>query len=200
MDAVVRVANQLAPRFGTPVVTAADIERMRQQTLREIVAEVGVPMWKLPWILRRVRQELRQEVPTIAPIAGVIEALSELRARELRLGVLTSNSRQNVEAFLRSHQLDELFEIVATEASIFGKQRLLKRCLKQHRLHLERTIYVGDETRDIEAASAVGMRSVGVSWGFNTRERLLTCGPDGVAGEPGELVELLLEIADRGSI
>jgi phosphoglycolate phosphatase len=41
----------------------------------------------------------------------------------------------------------------------------------------EKTLCIGDETRDIEAARAAGADSAGVAWGYATPEALVRCGP-----------------------
>ncbi|MBK7733406.1 MAG: HAD hydrolase-like protein [Bacteroidales bacterium] len=42
----------------------------------------------------------------------------------------------------------------------------------REQLHAERIVYVGDETRDIEACQAAGIPVIAVSWGLNRRELL----------------------------
>ncbi|WP_017325595.1 HAD hydrolase-like protein [Synechococcus sp. PCC 7336] len=192
MDAVVRVANRLAAELGTPRVAPEDIARLRQQQLRQVLREARVPLWKLPWMLQRVRRELRQEIATIQPIAGMPETLRQLQQQGFRLGILTSNARSNVAEFLHERALTDVFEIACSEASIFGKGRMLRRCLRQYDLAADRTTYVGDETRDIEAARRNGVRAIAVEWGFNTRQPLLDCKPDGIARHPAELLNLLV--------
>jgi phosphoglycolate phosphatase len=51
--------------------------------------------------------------------------------------------------------------------------------------------YVGDEVRDVEAARGAGMRSLAVSWGFNSESVLRASHPDSLAFEPSELSSLL---------
>lgn len=51
--------------------------------------------------------------------------------------------------------------------------------------------YVGDEVRDVEAARGAGMRSIAVSWGFNSEMALRAAHPDYIAASPNELPDLL---------
>jgi FMN phosphatase YigB (HAD superfamily) len=48
----------------------------------------------------------------------------------------------------------------------------------------ERALFVGDTPHDIEAGRRAGVRVVGVSWGFCTREELAACGADVCLNEP----------------
>ena len=191
MDAAVRVANRLSEEFGTVSVTATDIERWREMPLRQVLQEANLSLWRLPQALRRMRRELRHEIPAIEPVAGMPETLRSLHRADFRLGIVTSNSRQNVEAFLCDRHLKDCFDLACIESPLFGKRRILHGCLRRYGLSAASSTYVGDETRDIEAARANGMRAIAVTWGFNTRQSLLKSDPDGVATHPSELLELL---------
>lgn len=51
-------------------------------------------------------------------------------------------------------------------------------------------VYVGDDRRDIEAARAAGMRSVGAAWGyFAADEQLADWGADSIADSPLQLLD-----------
>ena len=53
-------------------------------------------------------------------------------------------------------------------------------------------IYIGDETRDMEAARKSKVRAIAVCWGANNREAMITEGPALCIEEPSELVEAVV--------
>ncbi len=53
-------------------------------------------------------------------------------------------------------------------------------------------IYVGDEIRDVEAAKKAGIRVIGVSWGYNSKNALLKAKPDHVIENPEEIESIVL--------
>ena len=55
----------------------------------------------------------------------------------------------------------------------------------------ENVAYVGDETRDIQAAKKVGLRSVAVTWGLNTHDALAASSPDHIVLTPDDLADTL---------
>ncbi len=55
----------------------------------------------------------------------------------------------------------------------------------------EQTLYVGDTSVDIQTAKNAGLKSIGVLWGFRSREELLTAGADDVIDHPDDLLKLL---------
>ena len=112
----------------------------------------------------------------LRPIPGIADALRELRRRGYRTGVLTSNSEANVRAFASHNSLE--FDFVYGGGQLFAKDELLKKMMEESHLSRDQMIYVGDETRDIEAAKKVNVKVIAVAWGFNSTKILNQYHPD----------------------
>lgn len=54
------------------------------------------------------------------------------------------------------------------------------------------TVYVGDSNVDMQTGLNAGVRTVGVSWGFRTREELAAYSPSAIADTPEELSRVIL--------
>ena len=91
---------------------------------------------------------------------------------------------------MKKHQLLDLFDFIDCDKSLFGKKRALNRLIKQKSLSLQRTYYVGDEVRDIEAAHGAKIHAIAVSWGFNSFDRLKLANPDYLISHIEELLKL----------
>ena len=122
------------------------------------------------------------------------EALEELKMQGYRLGIITSNDRENVTLFLEKNRLKELFEFIYSGATIFGKSRVINRFLKQANLAPEEVIYVGDETCDIEAAKRSKIKMIAVSWGFNSKTVLAEHNPDFLIHHPHQLIQAIASL------
>ncbi|HEY9647982.1 MAG TPA: HAD-IA family hydrolase [Chroococcidiopsis sp.] len=190
-DAVLRITNRLAIELGHKPTTAADVIRLRNLDSREIIKQSGIPLFRLPFLLRRLKAELRQEIHHLKPIPGMSEALQLLKQRGNALGIVTSNSQDNVSAFLETNGLGNLFDFVYSGTTLFGKARVIRHLLKKHSLDVRQMVYVGDETRDIEAAQNIQIRVIAVSWGFNSQEALLRQRPDFLIHKPEELLTVV---------
>jgi phosphoglycolate phosphatase len=138
----------------------------------------------------RIHQEMGARLGELEPIAGLPSVLSELRARGFSLGILTSNTRSNVEQFLAAHALDR-FDFIGAAVHIWGKQRSLKSLLKSRELATHEVVYVGDEVRDIEATRALTVPMIAVGWGFTTSSHLAAHKPDHLIDRPEQLLEIL---------
>lgn len=189
-DLVLAISNRLAEEFGYPQTCPEDVNHLKNLSSREIFRRSGVSFLRLPFLLRRLRIELNREIRQLQPIPGIQEALWALKRQGNRLGIVTSNSRENVIAFLETQNLLELFDFVDSGLTLFGKSRVIKRTLRQYRLDPTTVIYVGDETRDIEAARRTGVQAVAVTWGFNSSRALGAEYPDFLIHSPAELVKV----------
>ena len=195
VDALVSIANSLAIEFGYAQITPEELTILRNLTSREIFKYSGIPLFKIPFLLKKVKGELKKKIPELKPIPGIQEALVELKDKGLRLGIITSNSKVNVKEFLNINNLDSFFEFVHTGVTIFGKTTIINNVLRQKQIKTQDVVYVGDETRDIEASKKAHIKVIGVSWGFNSEEALAKQNPDFLIRHPRELVEIIRNIS-----
>jgi phosphoglycolate phosphatase len=114
--------------------------------------------------------------------------LTELDARGIKLGILTSNSKKNVNKFLINQKLDMF--IFVDNSGLFGKESKLKKTMKRYGLNSEDILYVGDEIRDIFSTKHVGVDIAAVDWGYNDIESLKKNNPKYLISDPEKLIEI----------
>ncbi|KRH98219.1 MULTISPECIES: HAD-IA family hydrolase [Cylindrospermopsis] len=191
LDALVTIANRLAREFGYMQISAKELKLLRNLTARQIIKYSGVSLFKIPFLVKRVKGELKNKIKDLQPIPEIPEALRELSNQGYKLGIITSNAQENVHEFLKCHQLDNLFEFVHSGVTIFGKNTIMSSVIKQRQIKPQTVIYVGDETRDIEAAKKANVQVIAVTWGFNSPEALARENPDFLIDHPRELLEAI---------
>src|SRR3990167_9311652 len=106
------------------------------------------------------------------------------------LGIVTSNSKENVTSWLDSYKIKHFFHFIHVEPNYFGKNRVIKKVLKKYRMSKSHVFYIGDETRDIDAAKQNGIYSIAVTWGFNSEKILLQHQPHYIARNPNDLLTI----------
>lgn len=191
LDVLLAIANRLAQEFNYSPLDRGTLQTLQGLDSRDILRRSQISAFKIPFLMRRLKAEMSTQIASVPLFSGMREALCDLHAYGHRLGIVTSNSAENVETFLEVQQLRHLFDFVYSGKTIFGKHRVLNRVLKQHNIDSAQAIYVGDETRDVEAAKRVAIATVSVTWGFNTRDILETYQPTHIIDTPLELVHLL---------
>lgn len=191
VDALVNIANRLAIEFNYIQITPEELRMLRNLTSREIIKYAGISIFKIPFLVKKVKSELKDKIHELKPIDGIQEALIELKNQGQRLGIITSNSQDNVTEFLKINNLDNLFEFIYSGVTIFGKTTIINNVLRQKQLKPHEVIYVGDETRDIEASKKANIKVVAVTWGFNCYEVLSKQNPNFLINHPSELLEVI---------
>jgi phosphoglycolate phosphatase len=128
--------------------------------------------------------------PAIFPgLSSVIQYLSINH----RIAVVTTNSSQNVNAFLLEHSLDGLIDAVYGVDSPGSKAHKIAMARNQvlDNRKQESVFMVGDSLSDVLAAKEASVTSVVVTWGHQGLEYLLRGNPDHVVSSPHELIEII---------
>lgn len=169
--------NGVAERHRFRKVGRAEAEAMRPLTTRRILAELRVPAWKLPAIARHMRALKALAAGDIASFAGVPELLGTLAARGVPAAIVSSDSENSVRRTLGPAASAQVAHF-ACGAALFGKAPKIVRVLKAAGVPPRDAIYIGDETRDADAAAEAGVAFGAVAWGYAAPEALWACRPD----------------------
>lgn len=187
---VARELNPLARRFGFRQVTDAEIETLRACDTRQILDRLGVPTWKVPFIANHLRQRLAQEAETIQLFPGAKALLRRLAGQGVVLGLVSSNSADNVRRIL-GPEAAALIEHYECGATLFGKAAKFRKVVRRARVKPVDTLCIGDETRDIEAAREAGLACGAVAWGYACREALALRAPTWLFETPDDVATRL---------
>lgn len=194
-NAIVRIANRLADDFGYKPLKPSDIEKIRNLSPRQIIQQSGLPLFKIPFLLKRIKSELYKDIESLNPVPGILELLKELKNQEKVIGILTSNTERNVKTFLKVHALESFFSFIDSGSTIFGKSSALKKIINHNQFQPNSLIYIGDETRDIAASKKINIKVVAVTWGFNSSDALIKYNPDFLVNHPREVLKVIADFA-----
>jgi phosphoglycolate phosphatase-like HAD superfamily hydrolase len=64
--------------------------------------------------------------------------------------------------------------------------------LEKYDLRPSKTVFIGDSNHEIMAGQATRVKTIAVTWGFNTEEYLKSKGPDFLVHNVKELEKILL--------
>jgi phosphoglycolate phosphatase len=133
------------------------------------------------------------------PYPGIGKSLQEMKRTGLRIYLATSKR-----AIFANRILDHL-KFAAYFDGIYGsvpsgeldhKPELLAHIVSKHSLSPSRSLMVGDRRHDISGAHAVGMRGLGVLWGYGARDELETAGADHLVESPSDLARAVLSMVN----
>jgi len=190
IDILLSITNRLSAEFGFKSATKEELAQLSNLNSWQILQYSGISIFKFPLLIRRLKAELHSEVPQIQLFPGIKEVLLELKKRGFQLGIITSNSRENVLASLAKNGLQDTFTFIYS-GSTFGKHKVINKWLRIENINPQKVVYVGDEVRDIDAAKKTGIKVIAVGWGFNSQEALAAQNPDFLIERPQELIEIM---------
>lgn len=194
IDLAMHIFNKVAKEFNCEPIKEKDRDLIRSKRPQELLKSFGVTRLQLTSIILRIRKEMSYAIPNMKIVTGINNALREINNSEFRLGILTSNSRDNVKAFLENNDLIDIFDFIYSEKNFFGKKKIINRMLNHEQISKKNVIYVGDETRDIEASKKAGIPVIAVTWGLNDREILAMAQPDQIIDSPDDLLACIKQI------
>lgn len=131
------------------------------------------------------------------PYPGVRECLHALKAAGKRMYVATSKLESMARQVLTHFDLMQYFDGVcggiADDPEAGKKVNVVRRALREAEYtEYSRAILSGDREYDIYGGHAAGIQTVGVLYGYGSREELEKAGADALAETPEALLGLLL--------
>lgn len=127
------------------------------------------------------------------PYDGILDMLSALRKRGIKVGVISNKPDYAAKSVCRQKLSLELIDAmqgqiegVPIKPDVSGPMQVLK--------HLDalpcETIYVGDSGVDMQTGRNLKCFTVGVLWGFRSKEELMENGADIIVSSPYEIIDI----------
>lgn len=183
------IYQKLAEKYNLRNITINELGHIKKLSAKELIEYIELKKRYLPFILKRGKKLLSQDIKNIRLCKGdVLETVKILRDMGIKTAIITTNSKENVLAFLKEKNADYFDSIVS--ASMFGKESKIKRIINKEKMKFSEVLYVGDEIRDIHAAQNTGIDIASVGWGYNTVESLRKHKPNYLIFEPSELIDI----------
>lgn len=127
---------------------------------------------------------------------GVTEMLEVLKSHGKKLYVATSKPIEFTEQILALFNIDKYFDGVA--ADTISGLRHTKKAVVEYALTLcaekdkSKILMVGDRFHDVEGAGALGIKTLGVSYGFGGTDELINAGAIHVSDSAKDVVDFIL--------
>jgi phosphoglycolate phosphatase len=188
LDLYAEAVARCLERIGTPIVKSREdylalfegnfYESMAAQGV-DLAAFAGAAMEILPGI----------DYDAMKPISSLIPVLAALQKDRI-LAVISSNGFRTISAMLARFHFDPYFGDVFGSDFLFSKKEKIDHAREKYGIPRERTFYIGDTAGDILEARAAGVRSVAITWGWHSRERLVAVHPDFLVDAPEGLLTI----------
>ncbi len=125
---------------------------------------------------------------------GMKELVKFLGENKIKRGVLTNKPQGAADDVIKYFFEDNSFEIVSGisdgDKLKPDPQRLFK-MLEKMGVKNDEVLYFGDTKTDMQTGKNANLFTIGVLWGFRSKEELLTNGADMLASHPDEIIEYI---------
>lgn len=140
---------------------------------------------------RKVRDSLTKSYE------GVEEMLLKLKARGIKIGIVSNKGRNGIDHGIEMFGLQDLIDFSVSKNDVTQPKPnpegiyLALQGLGGTEKELEETIFVGDSGHDIESGKRAGCKTILVGWTLLALEPLKAMGPDYIAQTPEDLYQYI---------
>ena len=112
------------------------------------------------------------------------------------LGIATNKSLKGLNRGLLYHEIEKFFSIIMTTDDFIPKPNkdMAMHALKTLKVKNSDAFMIGDTVYDIKMGKNAKINTIGVTWGYNTKEELNQADADHIINDPSQLVEVLREL------
>lgn len=121
---------------------------------------------------------------------GIRKVITLLSDNKVSLGVCTSKRKDFAIKILHMFDLHDKFEIVSGGDIGIKKYHQIESLLSDNLID-QNTVMIGDRAIDLISAHNNGLKSVGVLWGYGSKNELEAESPTHILSKPSELVKLI---------
>ena len=130
------------------------------------------------------------------PYDGILPLLHELKKLGIRIGVVSNKMDEATKESSR-HYFNDYIDVAIGDTLQRRRKPApdnVHEALMQLGSKKQTSIFVGDSNIDVQTAKNAGLICVGVTWGYRSKEVLISEGADFIIDEPVELMNLLQEL------
>lgn len=107
----------------------------------------------------------RAHIEYAKPFPGVVEALTLLQERKMKLALVSGKGPGSMELSLKHSGLKHFFELIITGSELrASKPEHIRQVLKLWNLSPEEVVYIGDIAYDVRSAKEVGVLPISALW------------------------------------
>ena len=129
------------------------------------------------------------------PYPGIPELLEHITARGIRIAVASNKYQEGAETVIGHFFGQYAWTAVLGQREGFPIKPdpgIVELCRQAADVAKDEVLYVGDSNVDMQTGLGAGVDTVGVTWGFRSREELAAFQPTALVDTPAELEERIL--------
>jgi len=134
--------------------------------------------------------QLDKDCPKAVQFPEVVKLIHKCKEKGYFLAVVSSDFPETLIPEVGEYGLENIFNEIVTEAD--HKLEALQKIIKENNLNLEDTYFIGDSNHEIDVSREAGIKSIAVTWGFTSEQKLRSRNPDYIVNTVSELENVIL--------
>jgi phosphoglycolate phosphatase len=184
------IFNEFADKYNYKKIPQAESDRIRALTVKERFKEYEVPILKVPLLTMDVVKKYKKSIQTLEVNQVMKEVLRSLNDSGIKLVMISANSKENIENFLKLNEM-EYFDEIIQSSRFFGRHVTINNYMESNSINKEEIIFIADEHRDIIASKKSNIRIISCTWGYDLEELLVKGNPDFLVRQPEEIINII---------
>lgn len=183
------ISNKIFEKFGVEKISIDDLRNNYELPYMNFFNKY------VPQLEHQKEQELYKELihsdecPKSKSFPGITNLIKELKSRNHLLFVVSSDFPETINKEMEEYDLLGVFDEVITD--VHDKLEGVNKIIKDKNLDLDNIFFIGDSNHEIEVSKKVNIKSIAVTWGFTSEDKLKSNNPDFIVHNIQELEEIL---------
>ena len=132
----------------------------------------------------------RDDCPKSNSLPGIVDLIKKNKKDGAFIAVISSDSPDTLLKEVKEYGLENIFDEIITD--VHDKTEGLRKIMNENNFKKEETVFIGDSNHEIEVGKEAGIKTIAVTWGFCTENKLKSTNPDYLVHNIEELEKILL--------
>lgn len=203
LTAVVEGVNKELEVINGPNITTEDYQRLYDSPTSKFFQKLGLTAEEVKANSRKMATAFHSyyepRVVRARTRSGTKKTLSEIKRMGISQIILSNHTLEGIYSQLHRLKLESYFKTVLANDAIgknhFGsKQERLATYLAEYGVSPKSTILIGDTVEETAIGKELGTRTVSITGGYNSTQRLRNAKPDYLINKVSELIKIVDEL------
>ena len=203
LAAVVEATNVVLSRYDVAPISVRQYQETHEIPLKHMHKKFGIDEKRYENNMlesnRAFHDFYEPRVAKARTRSGTRQTMEKLHSLGMERIILSNHTIEGVYLQLERLKLAHHFETILANDDIVtshytGKEHRLKDYLELHKISPAQTVIVGDTTEEIRIGHHLGLKTVAITGGYNTPQRLKAAGPDAIINKLYDLITVVKEL------
>lgn len=200
LDSLTYSVNETLKELGQPVITDEQCRNFvgngaRCLIEKALIATGDTHLAKIEEAMRVYGRVFGENCTYhVKPYEGIQEMLKALKDAGIRIAVVSNKPHRQSVNVVHAIFGEDVFDRIQGQCDEYPRKpdpTAVLEVLKEFEVNPAEGIYIGDSEVDMKTGKAAGMLTIGVNWGFRTKELLEESGADATIDHAEELLKFL---------